>query len=44
MKQVRCDAGPIIKIASGLAIQSTTEYSYFLKKSRTCEEGVAQLY
>ena len=34
MKQVQCDAGPTMKIANGLAIQSTIEYSYFFKKKK----------
>ena len=34
MKQVQCYAGPTMKIASGLAIQSTIEYSYFFKKKK----------
>ena len=34
MKQVQCDAGPTMKIASGLAIQSTIEYSYFFLKKK----------
>ena len=44
MKQVQCDAGPTMKIGSGLAIQSTIEYSYFFKKKKKKKSIAEQIF